>query len=390
MTGVRVLELAGIGPSAFGCMLLSDLGAEVVRVERAVSGGARAAAPDDVGWPQGDYRKEVLHRGRRSVELDLKSPAGRSTLLHMVDCADVVVEGFRPGVAERLGVGPDECLARNPRLVYARMTGWGQDGPLAQAVGHDINYIAVAGVLDNIRRAGERPLFPLSLVGSMGGGGMFLAFGVASALVHAGRTGEGQVVDAAMVDGAALQMVTILGMRAQGRWPGEPGSNVFDGGAPQYDVYECADGKFVALGALEGPFWEEFLSILGLPADDMPSRDDPTQWQRGKEVLSKTFLTRSRDEWSTLFDGSDACVSPVLSLDEAPMHPHAVARSAFVEVGNMLQPAPSPRFSATPTAIPAPPPSNGENTEEVLRDWGFSADEIAALLPNDPNDRQGA
>jgi alpha-methylacyl-CoA racemase len=258
------------------------------------------------------------------------------------------------------------------------MTGWGQTGPLATTAGHDINYIALAGVLDNLRRTGERPLAPLNLIGDMGGGGMLLAFGIASALVHAGRTGEGQVVDAAMVDGAAIQLVTTLGMRAQGRWPGEPGSNISDSGAPFYEVYECADGGFVAVGPLEGPFWAQFLEVLDLPPDSVP-RDDPTQWPRSKAVLAEVFARRGRDEWVALFNGTDACVSPVLSLDEAPAHPHAAARSAFVEVGGSVQPAPAPRFSATPAAIPTAPPERGADTEDVLRDWGFSAEEIAAL-----------
>lgn len=378
LQGVKVVELAGIGPAPFGCMLLADLGAEVIRVERAMPAERRAAI-DDGGRSQSDASRYVPHRGRRSIELDLKSEQGRDALLRLIEAADVFVEGFRPGVAERLGVGPDTCLARNPRLVYARMTGWGQDGPLASTAGHDINYIAIAGVLDNLRRTGERPLAPLNLIGDMGGGGLFLAFGIASALVHADRTGQGQVVDAAMVDGAALQLATTLGMKAQGRWEGEPGSNMSDSGAPFYEVYECADGRFLAVGPIEGPFWAEFLKVLDLPPDTVPPRDDQSQWPKGKAVLAEVFLRRSRDEWAALFDGTDACVSPVLSLDEAPSHPHAVARSAFVELGGVVQPAPAPRFSATPSALPSPPPERGAHTEEVLRDWGFSAQEIEAL-----------
>lgn len=378
LRGVRVVELAGVGPAPFGCMLLADLGAEVIRVERAMSVQQRAAV-DDGGRSQSDTRCYVPHRGRRSIELDLKSEQGREALLRLIDKAEVFVEGFRPGVAERLGVGPDDCLTRNPRLVYARMTGWGQTGPLAQTAGHDINYIAIAGVLDNLRRTGERPLAPLNLIGDMGGGGMLLAFGIVSALVHVGRTGEGQVVDAAMVDGAAIQLATTLGMRAQGRWANEPGSNMSDSGAPYYEVYECADGRFVAVGAIEGPFWAEFLKILDLPPNAVPPRDDPAQWTTSKDVLAEVFARRSRDEWARLFDGTDACVSPVLSLDEAPTHPHAVARSAFVELGGVIQPAPAPRFSATPATVPTAPPQRGADTEKVLREWGFSAEEVAAL-----------
>ena len=378
LQGIRVLELAGLGPAPFGCMLLADLGAEVVRVERA-GGGSRVTATDDAGRAEADPRRYVPHRGRRSVALDLKSTTGRAALLGLVERADVLVEGYRPGVAERLGLGPDECLARNPRLVYARMTGWGQTGPLAPSAGHDINYIALAGALDNFRRAGERPLPPLNVVGDMGGGGMLLAFGIAAALVHVGRTGQGQVVDAAMVDGAALQLATTIGMRAQGRWPAEPGSNSSDTGAPYYEVYECADGRFLAVGAIEKPFWAEFVELLGLPADALPDRDDPAQWPEGKQRLAEVLRTRSRDDWAAVFDGTDACVSPVLSLDEAPLHPHAVARSAFVEVGGTVQPAPAPRFSKTPAAVPTAPPQRGADTEAVLRDWGISAEEIADL-----------
>ncbi|GAC1641304.1 MAG: CaiB/BaiF CoA-transferase family protein [Mycobacterium sp.] len=359
-------------------MLLADLGAEVIRVERAMPADRRAAV-DDGGRSQSDASRYVPHRGRRSIELDLKSDDGRDALLRLVDKAEVFVEGFRPGVAERLGVGPEVCLARNPRLVYGRMTGWGQTGPLALTAGHDINYISIAGVLDNLRRTGDRPLAPLNLVGDMGGGGMLLAFGITSALVHAGRTGEGQVVDAAMVDGAAIQLATTLGMRAQGRWKGAPGTNVADSGAPFYEVYECADGRFISVGALEGPFWTKFLEILDLPAGTMPPRDDKSRWPEGKVILAEAFRRRSRDEWAALFDGTDACVSPVLTMDEAALHPHAVERSAFVEIGGVIQPVPAPRFSATPAAVPTAPPERGVDTADVLREWGFDAEEIAIL-----------
>jgi alpha-methylacyl-CoA racemase len=374
LQGIRVLEIAGIGPAPFGCMLLADMGAEVVRVERAGDGRSTI---DGAGRAESDPKRYVPHRGRRSIALDLKSPVGRDTLLALVEQADVLVEAFRPGAAERLGIGPDDCLARNPRLVYARMTGWGQTGPLSAAAGHDINYIAVAGALDNFRRTGDRPLAPLNVVGDMGGGGMLLAFGIAAALVHSRATGQGQVVDAAMVDGAALQLATTLGMRAQGRWPGEPGSNVSDSGAPFYEVYECADGRFVAVGALETPFWNEFVKRLGVSPDSLPDRDNPATWPEGKQRLAEAFRTRSRDEWAAVFDGSDACVSPVLSLDEAPHHPHAVARSAFIDIAGTVQPAPAPRFSKTPAATPTPPPQRGADTESVLRDWGVTAGAVA-------------
>ena len=378
LDGVRVLELAGLGAAPFGCMLLADLGAEVVRVERA-GAPSRAVAGDDAGRAEADPRSYVPHRGRRSVALDLKSTAGRDALLQLVGKSDVLVEAYRPGVAERLGLGPEQCLDRNRRLVYARMTGWGQTGPLASTAGHDINYIAVAGALDNFRRAGERPLPPVNIVGDMGGGGMLLAFGIAAALVHVARTGQGQVVDAAMVDGAALQLATLLGMRAQGRWPHPPGNNAFDTGAPSYEVYECADGGHVAVGAIEEPFWAEFQRLLDLPEGVLPSRRDPADWPRGKEVLADVFRTRTRDEWTELFTGSDACVSPVLGLDEAHVHPQAVARNAFVEIGGVIQPAPAPRFSNTPTGTPAPPPIPGADTEAVLLSWGVSPADVAAL-----------
>lgn len=369
LQGIRVLELAGIGPAPFGCMLLADLGAEVVRVERADGG---KSAMDGAGRAEADPQKYVPHRNRRSIALDLKSQAGRVTLLRLVERADVLVEAFRPGVAERLGIGPDDCRARNPRLVYARMTGWGQTGPLSHSAGHDINYIALAGVLDNFRRTGEVPLAPLNVVADMGGGGMLLAFGIAAALVHADRTGQGQVVDAAMVDGAALQLATTLGMRAQGRWQGAPGSNMSDSGAPFYEVYECADGRFVAVGALEKPFWDELVKRLGIEPDSLPDRDDPAQWPEGKRRLAEVMRNKSRDEWAAIFDGTDACLSPVLSLDEAPRHPHAIARSAFVAVAGTVQPAPAPRFSETPAAVPTPPPRRGADTEAVLSDWGVT------------------
>lgn len=370
LQGIRVVELAGLGPAPFGCMLLADLGAEVVRVDRA--GGGRVTATEDAGRGQSDPRRYVPHRGRRSIALNLKSESDRETLLRLVERADVFVEAYRPGVAEKLGVGPEVCLRRHPGLVYARMTGWGQTGPLAESAGHDINYIALAGVLDNFRRVGERPLPPLNIVGDMGGGGMLMAFGVAAALVHATRTGQGQVIDAAMVDGAALQLATTLGMRGQGRWPGTPGTNSSDTGAPFYEVYECADGRFLAVGALEKPFWDEFVAKLGVAPDTLGDRDDPTQWAEGKRRLTEILRTRTRDEWAAIFEGTDACVSPVLSLDEAPQHPHAKARHAFIEVGGTVQPAPAPRFSATPAAMPQAPPLRGADTAAVLRDWGVS------------------
>src|SRR3954464_6110310 len=382
LEGVRILDLAAIGAAPFGCMLLADLGAEARRVERAGPADRRVAA-DDSGRAESDARRYVPHRGRRSVALNLKASGGREARLRLVEQSDVLVEAYRPGVAERLGLGPEDCLGRNPRLVYARMTGWGQTGPLAPTAGHDINYIAVAGALDNFRRSGERPLPPVNLVGDMGGGGMLLAFGITAALLHVARTGEGQVVDAAMVDGAALQPATLFGMRAQGRWPGPPGENPFDTGAPSYEVYECRDGGFLAVGAIEEPFWEEFLRLLDLPEGTVPSPPDPSNWPRGKAVLAEIFRSRDRDEWAAVFEGSDACVSPVLSIDEAPRAPHNVARGAFAEIGGVVQPAPAPRFSRTPAGTPSAPPLVGADTEAVLTDWGFSSDDVIGLRAAD-------
>ncbi|WP_239334329.1 CaiB/BaiF CoA-transferase family protein [Frankia sp. CiP3] len=378
LTGVRVLEMAGLGPAPFGAMLLADMGADVVRVDRltrATTGGgyekSRQAA---------DPRGYAMNRGRRSVALDLKSPAGTETLLRLAQSADALIEGFRPGVMERLGLGPDVCLARNPRLVYARMTGWGQQGPLAHTAGHDITYIALAGALNNFRRHGERPVPPLSLVGDFGGGGMLLAFGVVCALLEARAHGRGQVVDAAMVDGTALLTTLFHGLLAQGRWRDEPGTNFADTGAPYYEVYETADGGYIAVGALEGPFYDELIHRLGLSAADLPPRDDQAHWPALKERFAAVFRTRTRDEWAGLLLATDSCAAPVLSLTEAPRHPHLQARGTFVERDGVVQPAPAPRFSRTPAELGAVPPLPGEQTGDVLASWGFAPDEVTKLL----------
>ncbi|MGP7996231.1 MAG: CaiB/BaiF CoA transferase family protein [Streptosporangiaceae bacterium] len=367
--GVRVIELESLAPAPFGCMMLADLGADVLRVGRPGTGG------HPVVQPSGD----PLARGRRSIRLNLKDPAGVAVLLRLLDTADVLVEGHRPGVAERLGFGPEVCLAHNPRLVYARMTGWGQDGPLAGAAGHDIDYIAVAGSLDPIGRAGERPVPPLNLLGDFGGGGMLLAVGVLAALLERERSGHGQVVDAAMVDGAALLATFIHGLRAAGVWRDQRGSNLLDGGAPFYDTYQTADGKFVAVGALEAKFYAELLAGLGLDAADLPAQLDPAGWPVLRHRLATAFAERTRAEWLAVFDGSDACVAPVLSMADAPGHPHNVARGTFIEVGGVHQPAPAPRFSRTPAAVPDPPPAPGSDTEAVLASLGYSPSEITAL-----------
>jgi alpha-methylacyl-CoA racemase len=371
LAGLRIVELAGIGPGPFAAMMLADMGAEVLRVDRAQAVGDPAPA-----W-------DVNARGRRSVGIDLKHPQGRDAVLRLVERADALIEGFRPGVTERLGLGPDECLARRPTLVYGRMTGWGQGGPHAQAAGRDINYVALSGTLAMIGRAGEPPVPPLTLVGDFGGGGMLLAFGVVCGVVEAARSGRGQVVDAAMVDGAALLAGMMHGLRAAGQW-GERGTNLLDSGAWFYEVYETADGRYVSLGAIDGGSRAELLLRIGL-ADDVdgggpvPDADDRASWPAMKARVAALMRTKTRDEWCALLDGTDACFAPVLDPGEAPEHPHLRKRGTFTEVGGIVQPAPAPRFSRTPGAVTARPPAPGEHTDEALADWGFTPVEIAAL-----------
>jgi len=372
LTGMRVVELSGIGPAPFCAMVLADFGAEVVRVDRAQS----------VRPPSGDARPsaDLLARGRRSIGVDLKHPDGVATVLRMVEHADALIEGFRPGVTERLGVGPDVCLARNPRLVYGRMTGWGQDGPYAPMAGHDINYIALAGALHPIGRHGQGPVPPLNLVGDFGGGGMLLALGVCAALVEAGRSGKGQVVDAAMVDGAALLTTMIHAFLAMGIWADERGVNSLDGAAPYYDAYETADGTYVSVGSIEPQFYAELLRLTGLSDDpDFARQDDRAHWPGLKARLAAVFKTKTRAEWCELMDGSDVCFAPVLSLREAAGHPHNRARGTFIDVGGVTQPAPAPRFSRTPAQVQRPPAHDGQHTDEVLREWGFAAGDIDQL-----------
>jgi alpha-methylacyl-CoA racemase len=368
LSGVRVIEIASLAPAPFGCMILADLGADVLRVERAERCGLDAPAP-----------KDPLSRGRRSVGLNLKDPAGTELLLRLIEDADVLVEGFRPGVAERLGFGPDVCAARNPRLIFGRMTGWGQDGPLAPTAGHDIDYIAISGALSPIGRAGEPPVPPINFVGDFGGGGMLLALGILAALVERASSGLGQVVDAAMVDGSALITSFLYGMRATGAWQDQRGSNLLDGGAPFYDTYVCADGGCVAVGALEPQFYAALLAGLGLDAAGLPAQHDRARWPELRARFAAAFAARSRDEWAKVFAGTDACVSPVLSMAEAPAHPHATARNAFVEVGGIVQPAPAPRFGRTGAAAPAAPPRPGADTDAVLGGLGLATAEVADL-----------
>ncbi|MFF5308354.1 CaiB/BaiF CoA transferase family protein [Streptomyces massasporeus] len=368
LTGVRVVELAGIGPGPFAAMLLADLGADVVRVDR--PGGPGLAI---------DPAYDVTNRNKRSVVVDLKAPDGPDRVLDLVARADVLVEGYRPGVAERLGVGPGDCHARNPRLVYGRMTGWGQDGPLAQRAGHDIAYIAPTGALGMIGRPDEPPAVPANLLGDYAGGSLYLVVGVLAALHHARANGTGQVVDAAIVDGTAHLATMIHGMLAAGGWQDRRGANLLDGGCPYYGTYETADGRYMAVGALEPRFYAEFLALLGVEDQD-GARKDVTRWGELREQVATRFKSRTRDEWTAVFDGSDACVAPVLSLREAPHHPHLAARGTFTDHGGITQPAPAPRFSATPTSVRTGPARPGADTADVARDW-----DVPGLLPSSRN-----
>jgi alpha-methylacyl-CoA racemase len=374
LSGIKIIELAGIGPCPFAAMMLADAGAQVIRLERAAPGAPERAA--DAGGSNWD----VLNRSRASVGIDLKNPEAIELVLHLVEQADGLVEGFRPGVAERLGVGPDVCLARNRSLVYGRMTGWGQDGPLAPRAGHDIDYIAIGGALWPMGRADSAPVPPLNLVGDFGGGGMLLAFGMVAALLEATRSGQGQVVDAAMVDGAATLMTMIHSFHNSGIWNDERGSNMLDTGAPFYEVYETADKKFLALGAIEPQFYAALLEGLGLAGDPLfAEQNAKANWPAMKERVAAVVITKTRDEWDAIFDGTDACVAPVLTPWEAHLHPHNQERSTFVEFDGAMQPAPSPRFSRTPSSISRPPSFPGGDTVSGLLEWGIEEGTIATL-----------
>jgi alpha-methylacyl-CoA racemase len=376
--GVRVVELAGIGPGPFAAMLLADLGADVVRVDR--PGGPGLGV---------DPAYDVTNRNKRSVIVDLKAADGPARVLDLAERADVLIESYRPGVAERLGVGPEACHARNPRLVYGRMTGWGQEGPLAHRAGHDISYIALTGTLGMIGAPDEPPAVPANLLGDYAGGSLYLVVGALAALHHARAGGTGQVVDAAIVDGTAHLSAMIHGMLAAGGWQDRRGANLLDGGCPYYGTYETADGAHMAVGALEPRFYEEFVALLGLP-EHADARRDPTRWGELRAAVAARFKSRTREEWTAVFEGSDACVAPVLTLREAPHHPHLAARGTFTDHGGITQPAPAPRFSATPTAVRTGPALPGADTADVARDWGVPqlTEELTEDLTEDPTEDQ--
>ncbi len=367
LTGTTIVELAGMGPAPFAGMMLADMGARVIHIDR------------PGGTPTADLGHDLLLRSRSSVVIDLKHPEGVEAVLRLVEAADVLIEGFRPGVTERLGLGPEECLGRNPALVYGRVTGWGREGPLAQAAGHDLSYIALTGALHAIGRAGQGPVPPLNLVGDMGGGGMLLAYGVVCALLHARATGEGQVVDAAMVDGAAALMAMFYGLRAQGLHDDRRGVHLLDGGAPFYDVYETSDGRWVAIAPLEPRFWAELCDLLDLAPEERSAHGDPSRWPELRVRLREIFATRTRSEWEQLLGGTDACFAPVLGLAEAPEHPHNAARGTFLEADGGVQPAPAPRFGTTPPERPTPRRPAGADTRAVLEEAGYAGEEIDRL-----------
>jgi alpha-methylacyl-CoA racemase len=370
LCGLKVVEFVGIGPGPFAAMLLADMGASVIRIDRTDAGGRLAAATPAF---------DLLARGRPSISVNLKHQEGVACALRLIERADALVEGFRPGVMERLGLGPQECLARHPRLVYGRMTGWGQTGPLADRAGHDIDYIAVAGALHGIGRAGDNPVPPLNLVGDFGGGGMLLAFGILCATYESQRSGRGQIVDAAMVDGAALLLTMFYGMRGEGQYLDQRGVNMLDTGAPFYETYETSDGKHMAVGAIEPQFYAELLQRLQLDPATLPDQMDRSSWPAMKRRFADLFKTRSADQWCTAFEGSDACVAPVLGLRESAAHPHMRSRQSVVNIDGVLQPAPAPRFSRTSPDLPVSPSPPGRETDSALQAWGFSLAEIERL-----------
>jgi alpha-methylacyl-CoA racemase len=370
LAGIRVVEFAGIGPGPMCAMLLADMGATVLRLER--------QSPSGLGVPKA-ARFDLLNRGRLSASVDLKSAAGVELALDLVARADALIEGFRPGTMERLGLGPTVCLERNPGLVYGRVTGWGQEGPLARAAGHDLNYIGLTGVLHAIGRAGQPPTPPLNLIGDFAGGSLYLAFGIACALLEKQRSGKGQIVDAAMIDGATSLATVFFGLHAAGLLQEQRGANVLDSGAPYYDVYQCQDGKYVAVAPIESKFRSEFYRLVGLDERRIPDAADRANWPAIREIVATTLASRTQAQWCALLEQSDACFGPVLSFTEAPQHRHHRARQTFVEIDGIVQPAPAPRFSRTKPALPMPPEPAGRSTERALTDWGIAAERIASL-----------
>jgi alpha-methylacyl-CoA racemase len=373
LEGVKIVELAGIGPAPFCAMLLSDMGAEIIRVDRAASVG------QDVGREGEDARFGLMQRGRRNIAVDLKNPDGVAAVLRLIDQADGLIEGFRPGVMERLGLGPDVCLKRNPKLVFGRMTGWGQDGPIAHTAGHDINYIALSGALYCIGPMGGPPVPPLNLVGDFGGGALYLAMGMLAGVISARTTGKGQVIDCSMVEGAASLMMMMYGALAAGAWNETRASNRTDGGAPYYRVYETKEGEHVAIGSIEPQFYAQLLQHTGLADEPLPAQTDRTGWPDMHQRLARIFKTKTREEWTAIMEQTDICFAPVLRMSEAMHHPHNIHRGSFVEVDGVAQPGPAPKFLGTPSRVQGPPARIGQNTTDILRDWGFSANEIAAL-----------
>jgi alpha-methylacyl-CoA racemase len=366
---MRVVEIGSIGPGPFCAQMLADMGADIIRIDR------KSTKADPIG-----ARYNIMHRSRRSVSVDLKRPEGVATVLRLIEKADALIEGFRPGVTERLGIGPVISLKRNPKLIYGRMTGWGQNGPLAEAAGHDINYISLSGALHAVGYSGQTPVPPLNLVGDFGGGGMLLAFGIMCAIFEAQKSGKGQVVDASMVEGSAVLLSMFYGLAAAGGWSDKRGTNLLDGGAHFYGTYETADGKWISIGSIEPQFYRLLLEKTGIIDPAFDNQMDMAKWPELKQKLTVVFKTKTRDQWCEILEGSDICFAPVLTFSEATRHPHNIARKTFVEVDGIVQPAPAPRFSRTKPEIQGPPPSPGEHNKTALTDWGFDEDEIDKLI----------
>lgn len=374
LAGLRVIEMVGLGPCPFAAMMLADMGAEVIRIDRKALPGAENP------FPMLGTKFDVMARGRRSLALDLKQPEARQLVLDLVEQADVLIEGFRPGVMERLGLGPEPCQVRNPSLVYGRITGWGQTGPLAKAAGHDLNYLALSGMLQAMGRADTPPAPPLNLVGDFGGGAMMLAFGVLCAVLEARGSGKGQVIDASMVEGSALLGAMIYGFRAFGAWGDQRGSNLLDGGAHFYDTYACSDGKFISIGAIEPQFYALLLRLCEITDPAFDAQMEVAQWPVLKQKIAVIFQTKSQQEWCALMEGSEVCFAPVLDMAAAPQHPHNLARASFIEIDGVSQPAPAPRFSRSQTEVSAPPAAPGQHSEAILKDWHICPERIAQLV----------